>query len=411
DDDEKTPTPTRTQTPAASPTKSPTPTAPEGRVPITIGVLSDLTGPASQAMTVVDMALADIVRYFNENNRTPVAELKVITYDEQYNPSNDIPGYQWLKERGADVILSGLPPVPVSLRPLVDQDKMVMFALITTPDIESPPGRLFAMNVQGEPYKAALLKWIAENDPNFPKGRPAKIGAVGHNEPYAISHQKGMEQYAKAHPDQYEWVAGFLLDWTTVTFGSQVEALKDCDYVFPPTTGFYIPSFIKEYRAAGGKATLLGDDATLAYLGLMVDGAGWEAFDGMIISLLNGWWNDEFELPKLASQLLTEYHGAGAAEATKKQSGISYLGSFMQQYGAVSVISEAINRAGPKNFSPQELYDTATSFKMTYGGGVEWNFTDTKRTAWNGFGVYEADAERQDVFRADPKWYPFLYEP
>lgn len=397
-DDEEEKETSRATTPAA--------TTPAKEVKVTIGVLSDLTGPASAAMTIVDMALADIVRYFNENNRTPGAKLEVLTYDEQYNPANDIPGYQWLKERGADVILSGLPPVPVSLKPIVDKDRMVLFSLITMPDLENPPGWVFAMNVYGEPYKAALLKWVAENDPNFPKGRPARIGTIGHNEPYAIAIQNGMKQYAQAHPDQYQWVDGFLIDWSTVTFGTYVEALKDCDYVFPPTTGFFIGAFMKEYRAAGGKATFFGDDATLAYLGSTVEVAGWNVLDGTIICLLNGWWNDDFELPKLANQLLAQYHGQATLEKTKAESGISYLGSFMQQYGAVSIIAEAINRVGPENFNSQALYDTAISFKMTYGGGVEWNFTETKRTAWNAFGIYQAKGDMKDIFRVDPDWVP-----
>lgn len=419
DDETPSPTPTESPTQTVSPTASPTPTptptpttAPTDakKVKVKIGVISDLTGPASQAMTVVDMALADIVRYFNEENLIPGAEFEVVTYDGQYDPSRDVPGYQYLKGNGVDVIITGIPGTSITLKSRVDQDNIPLFALTTNPDIENPPGYVFAMNVAAEPYKYTFLQWIAEHDPDFPADRPARIGAVGQPDPYAANLQKGMEEYAAAHPEEFEWVDGLTVDWTTVSFGPEVEALSTCDYIVPPSTGFAVGMFMREYFNAGHTATFLWDDAHAAYLGLTVDQVGWDKLDGTWVSLLNGWWNDEYELPQLANRLLNEYHDEETV-GNIRWAGISYLGSFMQQYGAVSVIAEAINSVGPENFDSQAVYDTATSFSMTYGGGVEWDFTDTKRTAWNAIGVYEADGDMQDLFRADPEWYPLQYSP
>jgi len=69
---------------------------PDEDVVITIGSLSDITGPASNAMTVINMALDDVVEYFNDENLIPGVELKVVTYDGQLDPARDIPGYEWL---------------------------------------------------------------------------------------------------------------------------------------------------------------------------------------------------------------------------------------------------------------------------------------------------------------------------
>lgn len=203
DDETPSPTPTESPTQTVSPTASPTPTptptpttAPTDakKVKVKIGVISDLTGPASQAMTVVDMALADIVRYFNEENLIPGAEFEVVTYDGQYDPSRDVPGYQYLKGNGVDVIITGIPGTSITLKSRVDQDNIPLFALTTNPDIENPPGYVFAMNVAAEPYKYTFLQWIAEHDPDFPADRPARIGAVGQPDPYAANLQKGMEE-------------------------------------------------------------------------------------------------------------------------------------------------------------------------------------------------------------------------
>ncbi|NQT73005.1 MAG: ABC transporter substrate-binding protein [Chloroflexi bacterium] len=82
----------------------PTSTATQELVTITIGNLSDLTGVSSNAMGVVNIALEDTVEYYNERNLIPGVELEVITYDGQYNPSNDIPGYEWLKELAEPIV-------------------------------------------------------------------------------------------------------------------------------------------------------------------------------------------------------------------------------------------------------------------------------------------------------------------
>jgi ABC-type branched-subunit amino acid transport system substrate-binding protein len=96
-------------------------------VKITIGVISDKTGPAANAYIDIDMALADVVEYYNKENLIPGVKLEVITYDGQFDPSRDIPGYKWLKERGADLIFSSIESTPIVLKPFVDKDKIVMF--------------------------------------------------------------------------------------------------------------------------------------------------------------------------------------------------------------------------------------------------------------------------------------------
>ena len=42
---------------------------PKDDVVFTIGNLSDQTGPAAAAMQVIDIAFADLIRHFNEENR------------------------------------------------------------------------------------------------------------------------------------------------------------------------------------------------------------------------------------------------------------------------------------------------------------------------------------------------------
>ncbi len=60
-----------TASPVILPTESPSPAKPVEDVTITIGSVTDKTGMASSALTIVDMALTDVIGYFNDNDLIP----------------------------------------------------------------------------------------------------------------------------------------------------------------------------------------------------------------------------------------------------------------------------------------------------------------------------------------------------
>lgn len=72
----------------------------EGKVTITIGEITDLSGPASPALLSVHYVTMDLVDYYNEEGLIPGVKLELVTYDCAYNPARDIPGYEWVRERG-----------------------------------------------------------------------------------------------------------------------------------------------------------------------------------------------------------------------------------------------------------------------------------------------------------------------
>lgn len=159
------------QTPSPEPTLAPEP------VVITIGNLADLTGPTSYALSIINVALADTVEYYNDRNLIPGVKLEVITYDGQYDPSNDIPGYEWLKEKGADLMYSAVAPAGLTLKSRLEKDQMVLFLLPAGKEAFVPPGYVFAPGYGfSESLGCNSLSWIAENDPGFPSDRRAKVG-------------------------------------------------------------------------------------------------------------------------------------------------------------------------------------------------------------------------------------------
>ncbi|MFO8010499.1 MAG: ABC transporter substrate-binding protein [Dehalococcoidia bacterium] len=395
------------QTPPATNSDGASATTPEPKedVVIRIGNLTDMTGTGSNAISVIDMALNDLVDYYNEQNLIPGVKLKVIAYDTAYDPSRDIPGYKWLKERGADLIYTSVTSAPVTLRPLVEEDQMCLFAASAPQEQLIPPGHVFMLGEINEEPIYTLLKWIAENDWDYVSNGPARIGGACWQEPAAEAYFEAMKNYAEAHPDQFEWVGGYLTTMGTFTWGPEVEELKDCDYVFPPTV---LVSFVKEYRTAGYEADFIGVDTHIAFLGLIRDAKLLDELDGMLIARMLRWWNEDGEIIDLTEQLLKENH-PGEAEKIMSQ-GVGYL--VMANFVIMlEMIQDAVETVGPENFDSEALYQEAQSYTRIVDGVERWSYSETKRSPADLYGIYRISAAEGDVIRVSQEWYPTVRKP
>ena len=256
-------------------------------VTITLGNLTDKTGVASNAMSIIDKAVDDTVEYYNEQGLIPGVELEVISYDEGYDPAKDIPGYEWLKERGADFLWTPVTSAVDTLFPTLNNDQFVMFAATANlPPEEMAGGYVFSLGITPKYEALTLLSWLPENDPDFPTDRPAKIGGASWSEAYSDVWFSTAKDYAEKHPDQYEWVGGHLAPLGTFIWDTEIQALKDADYAYIP-----IPPhvFARGYREAGHTAKLLGSDPHAAFLGMVHTGNRWEQVDGMLFIRSSRW--------------------------------------------------------------------------------------------------------------------------
>jgi len=377
----------------------------------TLGILSDITGPASTSLVVIDAALKDLIDYYNDNDLIPGVYLEVITYDTQYSPSNAIPGYEWLKMKGADLIISWLPQVTVTIYPQATDDGMVVFSSTAEPETIVPPTTTFALNVPTSSFAFTLMKWIAENDWDHQSNGPAKIGMTGWQTTYSYELLDGIEAYCTAHPDQFQLVGGSLTALGTMDWGPEVNILKDCDYVFPPATGVSTTTFMKEYLNADGKGKFLGTDAQSSFIGLMLDTFGdWKPFDGMLICQPHRWYNETGDVTDLMNELLDKYHSEKEA-AKYRRMGQSYTGSFHSLHAMLQIIRETADRVGPEHVSSATIHDTAISFTMDFDNGQKIEYTEDKRFAWKSFGIYRASAADESMVRIDPRWEPIRFDP
>ena len=349
-------------------------------VEITIGNLTDLTGPASNQFILITAALEDLVRYYNENNIIPGVELKVINYDGQFDPSNDIPGYEWLKSRGADLIFTGVPDTPLTLKSTVNKDEMPLYSSNGYQEMLDPPGYVFIMGVIPEHQAYTVLNWIAENDWDYESNGPAKIGGASWIEGYSQSFMAAMEKYAETHPEQFEWVGGYLSHFT-FDWGVEAEALKDCDYVYPCISPV---AFVKEHRRVSDTTKFIGADPHLTWFAQIDQANLWDDIDGTLFVRGGSlWWNEDDDLINLAKELLYEYRPDEAEEIM--QGGVAYASVAGVCYPMLDIIADAVEAVGADNFNSQAIYDTAISYSLVTDDVERASFTKTKRYAYDNY--------------------------
>ncbi len=375
---------------------------PDEPVVITIGNLTDQTGPGAHGLSYVDRALNDVAEYYNDNELIPGVNLKVISYDTQYDASKAVTGYEKLKSDGADFLWTALPLMIPILKTHLDMDELVAFtATANIEDDELQGGYLFSMGITPKNEAYTLLDWIAKNDENFPRDRPAKVGGAAWNDGYNNLLFKAAKEYCKAHPQIYEWDTEFLTD-VKFSWKTEAEQLANCDYVFIPA----IPHlFIKDFCNTGAEAVFLGSDVPLAFLREIGDMDLWNDIDGSLFIRSSRWYNETGPMINIVNQLLNDNYSDGKAAEIREQ-GTPYLG-VRQNYLMLDIVKKAVEEVGAQNFDSQALYDAAVSWEYEYEDIPGFHsFTQSERITSHYYAVYEAKGEEQDIFRLHEEWLP-----
>lgn len=390
DDEEKTPTPTATSTENGGKVE---------KVKITIGNHTDKTGAASQAMQVVDAGLADVIKHYNDNNLIPGVEVDLVEYDGMLDPGRDIPGWLWLQERGADLIMGWLPALGLTLGPLADEEQFPFFTTTVDGELIDPPGYVLAGSPLIEDAAWTLIDWVMQNDWDWQTKGPAKVGGgideAGNPEIIFSVFKK----YAEMYPERMEWIGGYTVPVGTYTWASEVESLKDADYIYLPNI---FPFFLKDYVQAGyDKAKFLTTDNHTSFLVLMNDMGLWPEFDGTLNLTQSEWWTEDAEYSNFARELASTYRSSEYDKIAQSPKGYN---SFANGIHALETIKLAAETVGPENIDSQALYEAAQKLLIEFDGVQRFSYTETKRTSPDRLAMYVANAETKG-FDPISEWF------
>ena len=379
-------------------------------VTITIGNITDETGIYSELMSIANMALEDMVAYYNDNNLIPGVHLDVISYDTEYDPAKIFPGYDWLKEHGADIIWAPLPsqePSPSSLieSKLIEDGILLFSQEINTSDLHQS-GNNYRFGCPSRHQIFTLLDWIRENDPQFPTDHPARVGIARYADDNSKEVLTSIEEYVASAPnDAYlPWVEEYIAYFDFAWRAGAGEVLKDCDYVFVSVPMTY---FIKQFESSGYTTNFISLEDNTNVLSFVTEQELWGSIDGMLFCLSHSWWTDDTLMIDLLNDLMNEKHPYQAEDIIEM--GGPYLLA-IDAYIMLEIIREAAKSVGPENISLQTLKNTAQSFSMSIDG-CPYSFSETKRTSNDAVGIYRIDADNKTLIRADPDWVPIMTEP
>jgi hypothetical protein len=378
----------------------------EEKATIVIGLLTDMTGPASSLLVVGESAYYDAVSYANEEDPIPGVVIKIISFDTKYDPARDIPGYYWLKERGAHIVYSGIPTVGDTLKEQAGRDKFPIVSSSPSQYQLEPPGWVLGLTPPVSWVMKGFLQWISEEHWDYQaEGRKPKIGAVGWEEPYHVDVTRAIREYCSEHEDEFDYIAGPIVPMGTVTWSGEIETLKDADYIYIPSTGLGTATFAKDYRDRGYTATFIGLDAMGAFLHLLEEKAGWDYLDGSLTAHTTLYWTDQFPIVDRCKELLSRYHPGEEEDIIRN--GLGYISMYFCMEFVVDMLRQAVEEVGIENFDGQAFYDAALKFSWTDEGLPErgYGFSENIRYARKDLTVYEWRADVQDLMRISG-WLP-----
>lgn len=344
-------------------------------VVVVIGDLTDETGPGKSAMLPISWALKDYCNYVNAEGLLPGVTLSVVSFDTKYDSSRFQLGYDDLRNQGAKIIFTGPPAIAEAIKARAAIDKVPVIVASATANLVDDPGWVFTLATLDRYRVPAFLDWLYKND--WKGTGAAKIGLVGYTMPPSPDAEAAVKDYCQSHTSQFNLVGTTLVPMGTMTWSSEVQTYKDCDYVFVAANGGITATFIDQYRAAGGKAKFIGSDAFNAYVGAITDKVGWANVDGSLCYGNWGYWTLDSDQVRLIKTLLETNHQAESAAIMKVGSGA--IGGGMDAHVAVALLMAVIEKVGAKNLTGQKIYDALQEVEVTLPGYYPVSFPDGER--------------------------------
>jgi len=360
----------------------------EGKV-IVIGQVNDLSGPASSALRWVTVSVEDMVKHINEEDPIEGVTLKSIKYDCKYDPARDLIGYEWCKERGADIIVAPITGTAQALKPFAAEDEIPVFCSSPNLAVTDPPGWVFSSIPLTGMATKSLLEWVAEQ-PGY--DQKPKLATVSWADPAQLERVRGAEEYCEDNPDEYEYIASAIAPRGAMTWTGEIEKVKGADLIHVACSGPAAATFIGEFRAKGYTQKIISTYEMWAFQKLIEDKVGdMELLDGSWMVSPVGWWGDDATIWQETEDQFYTYWPDDAADVIAGW-GTAYMNAWVNVI-LEDILRQTVEEVGPENFTGQAFYDVATSWSKTYQGFEPWTFADGKRYCIRDVKMYEYDAD------------------
>jgi len=337
---------------------------------IVIGVLGDQTGPSALANSeVIGKGLKDYLRMIEETDPIPGVKLEIVTYDTRLEFARVPIGYEWLKGKGARLLVHWVPQFNAMTARDQARDKIpsFTFTMITEALKEE-----WAFSLSVTPYlemEAAMDYILGTWNYQARPGGPV-VGYLGESgRPVCIEQLQGLKDVAQAKPHKPYQIKDAAVPGGTTAFAGEVQRLKDCDIIVFGTTGPSSAAFLRDLGERGYQGMVIG--ATNAVLGLWTlikTAVPGEHLDGLRVMHAQLLFTDESTWVDEIEQALLRYR---PGEAGTLKRGTTYMSGY--EFGLIltDVVRRAVAAVGAENVDGTALRQALETIDITTPGRGE----------------------------------------
>jgi len=367
----------------------------EAKVPeITIGVLTDFTGSASFAVKPTINAMMDYFRMVEEEAPIPGVKIKFITYDTRLDYARVPVGYVWLKGQGAVMMHVVNPADNEILINRYEEDEIPVIGSQVQPTLLGNAW-MFCFSSSNANETEVLMQWIMDTWPYEEEGRLPKIGHLGWTLMSTEYHQEGIDAAREANPGEFDWVGVERVPLGTTTWATEVNRLKNCDFIVVSVVGPMAASFVREARARGYEGNFLsGINAFPGYWDLVRAAVPKDELYGCYYAGPWPWWNED--VPYIADlERAIQRYRSGEAEALMRSSGP--LTGWCHAMVMADAIRRAVEEVGAENVDGTAIRDALAETDMEVAGwGNRWRFTAEENFLTRAERVFEWKVAEED---------------
>ncbi|MBT4267359.1 MAG: ABC transporter substrate-binding protein [Deltaproteobacteria bacterium] len=377
-----------------------TPVFAKEKGPLIVGLLEDLSGPSAAHGQGTLNGWRDGVRYINEERDGVLGHpINIVWYDYKYDQGQVMKGYEYLKRKGMQFLMSGTG----SYGQQAAQQKDHMPGLFYSghsleqyfPTLEKP-SFLFYATPSWDNRIEILAKQIEKHWAKSGKSGKPKVGLnvlnVGH-------FPKMLNKITKVVCGKRGWEC--ILNYSAPNpADSTTEILQfknaGCDYIFIMSTESGIISPVKEMARQGYKPKIYGHMP-------MTSSEYFSALGNFAVGTVGYAYNisytDDANAPglKLLHRLNAKWHPELAERST------AYVGAFSASLAIAEAFKRAINKVGYTNLNGDALKDAMETMNKFQVGGLvpfyRWTPTDhqgvpgLKWYVWQKGGTLTADSD------------------
>ncbi len=371
---------------------------------VTVGILTDYTGPGSSATVPCAAGFVDELKTANDQNTIPGVEFKWVTYDQRSDPARVPVGYTWLKSRGVDLMYILSPTDRAILADIVTADKMPVVGSSLEESSPNHPWMFSLYGSFGHDAEAAML-YIMQSWDYDGEGRAPKVGHITWTLPSGVMKQAGIDKVLAAYPEKFQWMGCQAAPAGTATWVAEIGRLKDCDYIFVGLISSMSATFMNEARARGYTGRFISDNTAFGgYFDLI---RGVVPADQLYDCYQVNWvplWSEDLPFTNRAREILEEYRPDDVAAYTANT---GYLHGILFGMPVTESVKQAAAEVGADKIDGEAIRDALDALEIdmtTNGFGVVWRFTEGFHCLCRAEKAYRWDVASQQWQDAGTGW-------